>query len=226
MPVRRPSRLRPSGPAWGHNPWKCPYGSCPTSLIPSILPSTPPFPTMLLFSSSPPQAGGVWTTQRDLAARGGIQGGAPGPQVRPELNLPPSILPLPPPPLGASFTNPPPPRAQQANQAISVPCNLGTRGAEEGRRVIAEQAGRGPMWTSCPSETLPGSVSPSPPRLITSLIFINSWGFFMPCRPEIDREGGMETEVEGVTPLHSTTTTTMLAAGATKTTTSAAGAQC
>lgn len=44
-----------------------------------------------------------------------------------------------------------------------------------------------------------------------------------------DREGGMETEVEGVTPLHSTTTTTtttILAAGATKTTTSAAGAQC
>ncbi len=50
----------------------------------------------------------------------------------------------------------------------------------------------------------------------------------MPCRPEIDREGGMGTEVEGVTPLHSTTTTTttILAAGATKTTTSAAGAQC
>uniref|UniRef100_A0A8C2XGR6 Uncharacterized protein n=1 Tax=Cyclopterus lumpus TaxID=8103 RepID=A0A8C2XGR6_CYCLU len=63
---------------------------------------------------------------------------------------------------------------------ICVPCNLGTRGTEEGRRVIAEQAGQGPMWTSCPSETLTGSVSPLPPRLITSLIFINSWGFFMP----------------------------------------------
>lgn len=64
---------------------------------------------MLLFSSSSPQVGGVWTTQRDLAAKGGIQGGAPGPQVRPELNLPPSIRLLPPPPLSANFTKAPPP---------------------------------------------------------------------------------------------------------------------
>lgn len=112
---------------------------------------------------------------------------------------------------------------------ICVPCNLGTRGMEEGRRVIVKQAGRGPMWTSCLSEILTGSVPPTPPRLITLLIFINSWVFFMPCRPEIDREGGkeggMETEVEGQTPLHSTTTTTA-AEDATKTTTPAAGAQC
>ncbi|KAK1893654.1 Receptor-like serine/threonine-protein kinase NCRK [Dissostichus eleginoides] len=80
-------------------------------------------------------SGGVWTTQRDLATRGGIQGGALGPQVRPELNLPPSILPLPPPPLGANFTNPPPPHAQQANQAMSV-CHAtwGPGGARKGGR--------------------------------------------------------------------------------------------
>lgn len=80
------------------------------------------------------------------------------------------------------------------------------------------------MWTSCPSETLPGSVSPSPPRLITLLIFINSWGFFMPCRPEIEREeargggggvlGGDRDGGRDATPLHSTTTTTTTAAGA------------
>lgn len=94
-------------------------GSAPMvlALHPSLYTS---LPSMLLFSSSSPLAGGVWTTQCDLAARGGIQGGAPRPQVRPELNLPPSILLLPPPPLGANFTNPPPPCAQQANQAISL----------------------------------------------------------------------------------------------------------
>lgn len=54
------------------------------------------------------------------------------------------------------------------------------------------------MWTSCPSENLPGSVSPSPWRLITSLIFINSWGFFIPLRLEIEMDevregaGGMD----------------------------------
>lgn len=146
---------------------------------------------MLLFSSSPPQAGGVWTTQRDLAARGGIQGGAPGPQVRPELNLPPSVLPLPSPPLGASLTSPPPPpSAQQANQAQSV-CHAA--GGLGGRRE--EQAGRGPMWTSCPSETLPGSVSPSALRLITSLVFINAWGSLCPAG-WINRGRTGEAEVE------------------------------
>lgn len=95
--------------------WFLPY--LPYPLNPSLY---MPLPSMLLFSSSSPQAGGVWTMQCDLAARGGIQVGALGPQMRPKLNLPPSILPLPPPPLGAKFPKPPPLHAQQANQVISV----------------------------------------------------------------------------------------------------------
>lgn len=134
FPGRRPSRLRPSGPAWGHNPWKCSYGSCPIS--PHLLHPlhNTSLPSMLLFFSSSPLIGGVWTTQRDLTAKGGIQGGAPGPQVRPELNLPPSIMSLPPPPLGDSFAKASPLLcAQQANQAISV-CHAaaGPGGRREG----------------------------------------------------------------------------------------------
>lgn len=97
----------------------------PYPLHPSLYTS---LPSMLLFSSSPPQAGGVWTTQRDLAARGGIQGGAPGPQVRPELNLPPSTSP------GCQLHQPSSslcPAGQSSR--IYVPCNLGTRGMEGGR---------------------------------------------------------------------------------------------
>ncbi|MEQ2171554.1 hypothetical protein GOODEAATRI_011931 [Goodea atripinnis] len=79
--------------------------------------------------------GGVWTTQRDLTARGGIQGGVPGPQVRPELNLPlTSTPPLPPTLLGASFSKSlPPPCAQQANQTIFL-CHAtwGPRGRRKG----------------------------------------------------------------------------------------------
>ncbi|KAK2825846.1 hypothetical protein Q5P01_020060 [Channa striata] len=85
--------------------------------------------------------GGVWTTQRDLAARGGIQGGAPGPQVRPELNLPPSILPLPPPPLGANITNPPPPVPSRPIKPYLCAMQTGDQG--DGGRVEGDsRAGR------------------------------------------------------------------------------------
>ncbi|CAB1435170.1 unnamed protein product [Pleuronectes platessa] len=80
-------------------------------------------------------AGGVWTTQHDLAARGGIQGEAPGPQVRSGLNLPPSILPLPPPPLGANFAKRPPPvpsRPIKPCLCAMQPGDQGDGGQEEG----------------------------------------------------------------------------------------------
>ncbi|TWW71550.1 hypothetical protein D4764_16G0000470, partial [Takifugu flavidus] len=76
--------------------------------------------------------GGVWTMQRDLAARGGFLWGVLEPQMRPEVNIPPSILPASP-PLGVTFPSTLPPDAQQANQAKSVfHAALGPRGWREG----------------------------------------------------------------------------------------------
>ena len=192
MPVRRPSRLRPSGPAWGHNPWKCPYGSCPTSLILSILSSTPPFPPCCCFPPLFPRrevfGPRSMTWLPGEGSREGLRGHRWG---LGSIYPPPSCLSLRLPwvPTSQSLLHPCP--AGQSSH-VCVPCNQGTRGMEDRRRVMVEQAGRGPMCTFCPSETLPGSVSPSAPRLITMLIFINSWGFFMPCRPEIDRKGVRE----------------------------------
>lgn len=146
--------------------------------------------SLVLFSFTPPQAGVFGprsvTWLPGEGPREGLQGHRWGLS---SIYPPPSCLSLHLPWVPTSPTLFYPCPAGQSSH-ICVPCSPGARGTEESRRIIAEQAGRGPMWTSCPSENLPGSVSPSLPHLITSLIFINSWSFFMPCRPEIDREGG------------------------------------
>lgn len=88
------------------------------------------FSTVVLLLASPGR--GVWTMQRDLAARGGFLWGVLEPQMRPEVNIPPSILPASP-PLGVTFPSTLPPDAQQANQAKSVfHAVLGPRGWRKG----------------------------------------------------------------------------------------------
>lgn len=131
LPVRHPSRLHPSGPVWCHNPWKCPtVPSLPPLSSSSFLLHILLFSTVVLLLASPGR--GVWTMQRDLAARGGLLWGVREPQMRPEVNIPPSILPASP-PLGVTFPSTLPPDAQQANQAKSVfHAALGPRGWRKG----------------------------------------------------------------------------------------------
>lgn len=88
------------------------------------------FSTVVLLLASPGR--GVWTMQRDLAARGGFLWGVLEPQMRPEVNRPPFIMPVSP-PLGVSFPSTLPPDALQANQAKSeFHVALGPRGWRKG----------------------------------------------------------------------------------------------
>lgn len=101
-------------------------------------------------------------------------------------------------------------------------------GDQGDRRVIVDQGGWGPMWTCSPSETLSGFESPSSQRLITSLTFINSWGFFMPCRPKTDRTKGRYGNRGGekdATP-HNNNNNNNMSGSRDNTTAQAAGALC
>jgi len=105
----------PQGAAGGHNPWKCPMVPALPSLSPPSFPlHLPPLHAVVFLLFGPRSM--TWLPGED-------PGRGPGATGEAEPNLPPSTLPLPPPPLGANFTHPPPPPppcAQQANQAISV----------------------------------------------------------------------------------------------------------
>lgn len=150
MPVRAPSRLHPSGPVWGHNPWKCPMvRSLPPLSSSSFLLHILLFSTVVLLLSSPGR--GVWTMQRDLAARGGLLWGVPEPQMRPEVNIPPFYP--------ACFSSPGRPFPQYSSSRcpagqssqICLPRIPGAKGMEgRRRRIIVEQVGQNPRGLSVP----------------------------------------------------------------------------